>query len=554
MHSRLLIGIAALALGACGPAATTTTTRPAPVEPVPVPDTVTSDENPLVAGEAPQNWHLLDASGGMLGVGVERAYRELLAGREPRRTVVVAILDSGVDTAHTDLRANLWHNEDEVPGNGRDDDNNGYIDDVRGWNFIGGANGRNVDQDTYEVTRLQVACTRNDSTGIAGRVSLTPELCARVREEFQERRAEAEQLLQQVLQIDAGLSQVLPVLRQAVGGDSLTPERVRAISTLRQEVRAARDFYLQLAAAGITPELVEDYKKQLRTQLEFNLNTNFDPRDIVGDDYSNPNERRYGNNDVTGPDATHGTHVAGIIAAVRGNGEGMDGIAPAVRIMSVRTVPDGDERDKDVANAIRYAADNGAHIINMSFGKSFSPQKSVVDEAVRYAESKGVLLVHAAGNDGEDVGEKPSFPTPLFTGGGRSPAWIEVGASSWKGLDSLAAEFSNYGRAQVDLFAPGVDIYSTIPDGEYERNSGTSMASPVAAGVAALVMAYYPTLTPAQVRQVLMESVTDRSSQQVRRPGDAGGSVAFGALSATGGIVNAFEALRRAEQISGTRP
>ena len=553
MHSRLIIAIAALALGACAPAATTTT-RPVPVEPVPVPDTVTSDENPLADGEAPENWHLLDATGGLIGVGVERAYRELLAGREPRRTVVVAILDSGVDTAHTDLRANLWRNEDEVPGNGRDDDANGYVDDVRGWNFIGGADGRNVEQDTYEVTRLQVACTRNDASGIAGPVTLTPELCTRVREEFQERRSEAEQLLQQVLQIDAGLSQALPVLREAVGGDSLTPERVRAISTLRPEVRAARDFYLQLAGAGITPELVEDYKKQLRTQLEFNLNTNFDPRDIVGDDYQNPNERRYGNNDVTGPDAEHGTHVAGIIAAARGNGEGMDGIAPAVRIMSVRTVPDGDERDKDVANAIRYAADNGAHIINMSFGKSFSPQKGVIDEAVRYAESKGVLLVHAAGNDGEDVGENPSFPTPFYTGGGRSPAWVEVGASSWKGLDSLAAEFSNYGRTQVDLFAPGVDIYSTIPGNEYERNSGTSMAAPVTTGVAALVMAYYPTLTAAQVRQVLLQSVTNRGTQEVVRPGDAGGSVTFGALSATGGVVNAFEALRLAERMSAATP
>ena len=554
MLSRFLIGSAALALAACAPTATTTTTLPPVVMPVPVPDTVTSNENPLVEGEAPENWHLRDATGGMVGVGVERAYRELLAGREPRRTVVVAILDSGVDTAHVDLRANLWRNEDEIPGNGRDDDNNGYVDDVRGWNFIGGAGGRNVEQDTYEVTRLQVACTRNDSTRIAGRVSLTPDLCARVREEFQERRQEAEQLLQQVLQIDAGLSQALPVLRQAVGGDSLTPERVRAISTLRQDVRAARDFYLQLAGAGITPELVEDYKKQLRTQLEFNLNTNFDPRDIVGDDYPNASERRYGNNDVTGPDATHGTHVAGIIAAVRGNGQGMDGIAPAVRIMSVRTVPDGDERDKDVANAIRYAADNGAHIINMSFGKSFSPQKGVIDDAVRYAESKGVLLVHAAGNDGEDVGEKPSFPSPFFAGGGRSPAWLEIGASSWKGLDSLAAEFSNYGRQQVDLFAPGVDIYSTVPDGKYERNSGTSMAAPVASGVAALVMAYYPALTAQQVRQILMESTTKHPSQQVRRPGEAGGSVEFGALSATGGVVNAFEALRRAQQMTSAQP
>jgi subtilisin family serine protease len=245
-----------------------------------------------------------------------------------------------------------------------------------------------------------------------------------------------------------------------------------------------------------------------------------------------------------GPDAMHGTHVSGIIAGVRGNGVGIDGIVPPnVKVMMLRAVPDGDERDKDIANAIRYAADHGANVINMSFGKGWSPQKAAVDDAVRYAESKGVLFVHAAGNDGADVAVKPSFPTPTFTGGGRAQNWIEVGASSWQGGEKLAAEFSNWNGRQVDLFAPGVAIYSTVPGG-YERLDGTSMAAPVVTGVAAMLMAYFPELTAADVKRVLLASAARHAKQRVIRPGTEDDRVAFGALSATGGIVNAYEAVK----------
>jgi subtilisin family serine protease len=223
--------------------------------------------------------------------------------------------------------------------------------------------------------------------------------------------------------------------------------------------------------------------------------------------------------------------------------------------MMIRTVPDGDERDKDIANAIRYAVDNGANIVNMSFGKGFSPEKAAVDEAVKYADSKGVLLVHAAGNDGENLAEKPSFPTPAYIGGGKPGNWIEVGASSWKGLDSLAAPFSNYGKAQVDVFAPGVDILSTVPGGGYERESGTSMAAPVVSGVAALLMSYFPNLSAADVKRILIDSSTRYADQKVVRPGAQNGEqVTFGTLSITGGIVNAYQAIKLAEQMSATKP
>jgi subtilisin family serine protease len=239
------------------------------------------------------------------------------------------------------------------------------------------------------------------------------------------------------------------------------------------------------------------------------------------------------------------------VAAIRNNGVGIDGIAPAERVMAVRAVPDGDERDKDVANAIRYAVDHGANIISMSFGKPYSPQKAAVDEAVKYADAHGVLMVHAAGNDGEDLATNRNFPTRDYLDGGQARNWIEVGASSWKGADSLAAFFSNYGKEQVDVFAPGVDILSTVPGG-YKRESGTSMAAPVVSGLAALIMSYYPSFTAAQVKQIILQSATPHTTQQVMRPGsETGEEVPFGSLSATGGIVNAYAAMRMAERVAG---
>jgi subtilisin family serine protease len=243
-----------------------------------------------------------------------------------------------------------------------------------------------------------------------------------------------------------------------------------------------------------------------------------------------------------GPDASHGTHVTGIIGAARGNGIGMDGVASSVQIMTVRTVPDGDERDKDVANAIRYAVDNGAQIINMSFGKAYSPRKALVDAAVRYADERGVLMVHAAGNDGEDLEIEASFPTRDYEDGGQAANWIEVGAADWK-VAGLAAPFSNYGSTSVDVFAPGVDILSTVPGSEFDREDGTSMAAPVVTGVAALLMAYFPDLTAADVKSILLESSVKHGDRSVPRPG-TGEPVPFGTLSVTGGVVNAYEAVR----------
>lgn len=550
-----ILGLAVVVLAACAPSA------PAPTTPAPVPaPTVTpgpaapNTSAPAVR-EAPPDWQRLDwQTDSVIGMGSERAVRELLAGQQPRRTVVVAVIDGGIDTAHVSLRANLWSNSKEIPGNSKDDDGNGYVDDFHGWNFIGGADGRDVEYDTHEVTRLYSTCR------MANTDSVPPDLrarCPAIGADYDRRRGEAEQTLLNVKGADAALTGAVKELKKALNADTVTVAAVRALMPSSGKARQARSLFLELDSAGINEQVIAEALKAYESQIRYGFNTDYNSRGIVGDNYADVNQRIYGNSDVMGPDAEHGTHVAGIIGAVPN--DSMAGIASAVKLMMVRTVPDGDERDKDVANAIRYAVDNGAHIINMSFGKAYSPRKDAVDAAVRYAQEKGVLLVHAAGNDAEDISKNNNFPTPLYSGGGRAPNWIEVGASSWKGLDSLVAPFSNYGRNEVDVFAPGVDILSTVPGGGYERNSGTSMAAPVVSGLAALLMSYYPTLTAADVKKIIVSSATSYASQMVVAP-ESGARrgpaepVRFGDLSSSGGVVNAMAAIRMAQQMETTTP
>lgn len=499
---------------------------------------------PAARESAPANWHRLDLDkDGVLGVGSERALSELLATRQPARKVVVAVIDGGVDTAHTLLASTLWKNPRETAGNNRDDDGNGLADDVFGWNYIGGRSGESIHHDTFELTRLYSACRELP----AGRGIPKPDAseCQALARAYSAKKGEITGTLGQIASIAETFDRASGILTGALSG-TLTEARVRALTPATPEVAQAKQVWLQLVANGLDAAEIAEAKKAYDGQFRFALDTMFNPRTIVGDQGVQPPSRAYGNRNVTGPDASHGTHVAGIIGARRDRGGDVQGIAPSVEIMAIRTVPDGDERDEDVANAIRYAVDNGANVINMSFGKSYSPKKAVVDSAVRYAESKGVLLVHAAGNDAENTDVAPSFPTPMLDASTRASNWIEVGASSWKGGAEIPASFSNYGRNRVDLFAPGADILSTLPDGKTGKESGTSMAAPVVAGVAALIMSYFPKLTAADVKQLLMESARSLGDVDVVPPGGDGARVKFSTLSRTGAVIDAYAAVKLA--------
>jgi len=503
-----------------------------------------------------QRWqHLDQKADGVPGISTDRAYRELLAGRTPT-PVLVAVIDSGIDSAHVDLKPILWRNTREIAGNGRDDDRNGYADDVRGWSYLGGKDGRNVDIENLEATRIY-AQGRSRYEGkkrddFSKKEQTSFDLYETAKTAHLKARTEAETIVPRIEQLLAIVGPAADALRQRSGGAALDSAALRQAAREQPAVPGVPQLYTlvhrqQAPGADLVLVRLRDALASLKNKLDVQLNPDYNGRAVVGDDPTNLKQRAYGNADSQGPDAGHGTHCAGIIGAVRGNNLGMEGVADAVRIMSVRAVPNGDERDKDVANAIRYAVDNGAQIISMSFGKDFSPHKAAVDEAMRYADKKGVLLVHAAGNDSRDLDASPNnFPSSNYLDGQPIPNLITVGASSRLNTADLAASFSNYGPQHVDVFAPGVAIYSTVPGGGYDLKSGTSMACPVVAGLAAVLKAYFPTLTAAQLKSCILTSAVPYHTQ-VSKPGTKT-MVDFATLSRTGGIVNLYTAVQLAAQ------
>lgn len=526
--------------------------------------------------EAPKDWFLRDPeTDSVQGVSAERTYSSLLSGK-PSRTVIVAVIDSGVDIDHEDLKEVLWINEDEVPGNGIDDDKNGYVDDIHGWNFIGGKNG-NVNEDTYEVTReyarLKPKYENVEEKSINKKNRAEYEYWKKVKEKYdRDFKFNKEQFDQYNSQYQLYANAFMTIhycdsLLQRASGKAVSKSSLQSIEVTNDTLNFAKQTLTKILETVEGDVEVSEFLDELgyyidqlkegvdhyRVAVEYGYNTEFNSRTIVGDNPDDLYEKGYGNNDVEGPDPRHGTHVAGIIAADRDNNLGVKGIADNVRIMSVRAVPNGDERDKDVANAIIYATDNGAHIINMSFGKAFSPGKEAVDKAVKYAESKGVLLIHAAGNDGDNLDQKNNYPSKTFTNGNQAKTWLEIGASSWGADENFVGSFSNYGKKSVDLFAPGVKIYSTTPDNSYEDLQGTSMACPATSGVAAILMSYFPDLTAQQVRDIIRQSTRKFDGLKVTVPGGQE-EVPFNTLSETGGLVNAYEAVKLAMTIKGKAP
>ena len=501
--------------------------------------------------KAPQDWFNLDPQAdNVRGVSTEKAYKELLPNKKSK-TVIVAIIDSGIDIVHEDLKDKIWVNEDEIAGNGVDDDKNGYIDDVNGWNFIGNPNGEVVSHDNLELTRLYVKYKKiydgKTATDFKGKQRDEFNLYQQIKVDYEKERQEAEQMVGMLNNFMTAYTNADAAVKKLLNKETYTNEEVQAIQSEDAEIAKAKQVLGTIASMNIGIDDIKEGLEHYDNQLKYNLNVDFDPRNIVGDDYSNNKEKFYGNTNVIGSDAMHGTHVAGIVGANRNNTIGIKGIANDVKIMVIRTVPDGDERDKDVANSVYYAVDNGAQIINMSFGKAYSPNKDIVDAAFKYAEKKGVLIVHAAGNDGQNNDVKKNFPNANYLKSKKScSTWIEVGASSWENED-FAAGFSNYGEKSVDVFAPGVEIYSTIPDSKYKNLQGTSMASPVVTGIAALVLSYYPELTAKNLKEIIIKSVINNGSIQVKLPGSQADKIEFSKLCNTGGIVNAYNALKLAE-------
>ena len=512
----------------------------------------------------PDNWFNLDPTNDKVnGVSTERSYQELLKDKKST-TVIVGVIDSGVDFNHEDLKDVMWTNPGEIAGNGIDDDKNGYIDDVHGWNFIGGKDGKNVDDENLEVTRLiRKLKPKYDSKTLADFTTKEDKkeyaFYQELLKEFTTTKDKFEGGYSQLKFLKEGLTKLNTTIKEQQKVDKVTSENLKKFDAVdKQDKQMKLIAGTMLAKEGVTlDEALENINEgydTYRSYVECGLNLAFDPRYIVGDDYNNPNDRFYGNADCNGPNSFHGTHVSGIIAASRKNGVGMDGVAADVKIMAIRCVPSGEERDKDIANGIRYAVDNGAKILNMSFGKKYSWDKKIVDDAVKYAESKGVLLMHAAGNDHTNIDEVVHYPCKKFESGKEATNFIDVGALSWKSNEKIVATFSNYGKKTVDIFAPGVDIYSTTPKNEYKDASGTSMATPVTCGVAAVLKSYYPSLTPQQIKKILIKSsLKTYKKAKVLKPGSKDELVKFNSLGKNGGIVNLYEAIKLAEKFTKSK-
>jgi cell wall-associated protease len=524
-----------------------------------------------VKKELPKGWHLLDhEQDGYYGISLNKAYEWVRLKKLKSKTIIVAVIDSGVDTTHEDLKDILWTNPNEIPGNGVDDDHNGYADDVHGWNFIGGKNGKNVTDDSQEEARVYYMFkSKFDSTGL-DTATLDPEDKEEYHWWVKARKSVMGDgsdngidlgTLHHVLQACVKSDSILQV---AMGKKEYTGNDLDTFQVRTTDARSARSVILYLFKENkimdmSNTQFLSEFTEEVESEEKKEATKENAPEDvrheIVGDNEADFNDRYYGNSDIMAGDPMHGTHVAGIIAAERNNGKGMDGIDDNVRIMMIRAVPNGDEHDKDIALAIRYAVDNGARVINMSFGKNLSPEKTWVDSAVRYAESKGVLLVHAAGNDAANVDTTDNFPNPHFRHSTYTASnWITVGASSdplaEPGFNSYTASFSNYGKNEVDVFAPGTRIYSTVPGGnKYENLQGTSMAAPVVTGVAALVLEYYPSLTPQQVKYCIVKGATPLPVK-VKKPGTEDQMVNLSDISISGGIVNALGALKVASTLN----
>lgn len=493
------------------------------------------------------------------GMSVQKAYDEIIKNYKGK-TVIVGVIDSGIDIEHEDLKNVIWTNKKEVPNNGKDDDRNGYIDDVHGWNFLGDAVKENMEY-VRIYKKLRAKYESIPSSAVAEEDREEFDLYRRAKAEYEKEYNETLGIKNQY----EGIRQQLKIAHEAVsaelGKEDYSQEELANMEVTSEEMKQYQSFLMQVMAnvEVAIPEAFDQLDEALEYfsgRLESHFNLELDGRAVVGDDPNDITDINYGNNKVAGPDPKkedikHGTHVAGIIAAQRDNNTGINGVANNVEIMAIRAIPDGDEYDKDVALAIRYAVDNGAKVINTSFGKYFSTHPEWVREAIEYAADNDVLIVNASGNEGVNLDETNVYPNDQTVEDPSEFAdnLLSVGALNYQYGSNLVAGFSNFGKRSVDVFAPGNQIWSTTPNNEYEFLQGTSMAAPAVTGVAAIIRSFYPKLTAAQVKQVIMDSGLTTNATVVLG-GDSSNTKKFNEISVSGKMVNLYNALILADKIS----
>lgn len=537
---------AALILSSCG-----STVAPLVSVPIENIDTQPLKITPLSETDI-KKWPAMDlVKDTVPGMSVDKAYTQIISTLKPGKKVIVAVIDSGVDIEHEDLKDVIWTNTDEIPNNGKDDDKNGYIDDIHGWNFLG-----DIVAENLEYTRIVKGLGKKYEGKTEASVDASDlkefNLYKKAKAEYDKEFQQASSNKTRYQQMLGQLNTAHQAMVKKLGKEDYTQKDLASIQNPTEAEQQQIGMLTQMFAYGSTiPEVIEriqggvDY---FTTKLDSHLNTSKDFRSVLGDNPNDITDTNYGNNDVDGPtedeeDVMHGTHVSGIIAAKRNNGIGMDGVANNVEIMVLRAVPDGDEYDKDIALAIRYAVDNGAKVINTSFGKYYSPHPEWVWDAIKYASKNDVLIVNAAGNEGVDLDEVQVYPNDqVLNGEDFSETFLTVGALNYKYGSEMVAPFSNYGKTSVDVFSPGVKIWSTIQKDQYQFLQGTSMASPEVAGLAAVIRSYFPKLSAKQVKQIIMDSGLSPKTQVILG-GDPSNKDSFTNISKSGKMANLYNAL-----------
>lgn len=483
------------------------------------------------------------------GMSIDKAY-QFIANKKGT-TIIVGILDTGVDIDHEDLKDNLWVNLNEIADNGIDDDKNGFTDDIHGWNFLGGLGEHTPQQ--LEITRIYKRLHAKYKDALKEQIKDEEKeeytYYQTIKIDFEKRLSKEQENYDYYLKLRKTLKEGDEAAQKKFQKSDYT---IADLNTLPEEEQ--NPFLMRIVSSGANVN---------ETQIHINEGVDhFADRvsiyditvenRITGDDGYDIKDVPYGDPIVIGSldEEFHGTHVSGSVLASRNNGIGMNGVAINAKLMAVRVLSNGDEFDKDVALAIRYAVDNGAKVINMSFGKSYSPNADWVYDAIKYAETKDVLLVHGSGNDHKNLDTAdlvyPNDATDKINE--FSNNLINVGAITRHYDENLVADYSNYGKLNVDVFAPGSEIYSTVTKNEYKSIQGTSMASPQVAGVAALIRSYYPELSASQVKHIIMNS-GNKVDFQVLLPGGDGKKVLFSDLSVSGRFLNAYEALKMADKM-----
>ncbi len=516
-------------------------------------------------GQDAKFWHWKDLEKeGVHGVSLFKAQQLLIESKLKPTPIVIAILDGGIDTNHHQIRPLLWNNPKEIPGNQIDDDKNGYIDDIHGWNFLGNATGQNVDKASDEKSRIyhryknEFKQEKLDSVNWDAKKKSTYTSWRQAAAEIVFTEEDADNLAFIKMAKNAVVKMGFILIRE-MEDSNFTAEKLETYQPIGKITADTKISYLRtLQALGIDrmnghQSIVDDLNEYIAGKEKAAISLETPPEDIrkliIKDRYEDLKDQYYGNNNITGPNAKHGTHVAGLAAGIIDTIFTKSNFNNPIKLMGVRVVPDGDEYDKDIALGIRYAVNNGAKIINMSFGKSFSPEQAWVDSAIRYAASKDVLIIHSAGNESYDLNNKTVYPSPYSSSfNNKAINMITVGASSDPIIaESLLTDFSNYGNQIVDLFSPGNKIYSSLPNQTYGFTNGTSMSAPILSHIAAIVRAYFPKLSAIEVKAILLQSCWKPEDENSIFPiPQKDQSKKLKELSAEGGIINAALCIQNA--------